>query len=171
MSNKSCRLYPFKPQVSQFCCSVNLIPLWKWQVSFANSLASYSFLTDAFGSVKVYPLVIAVHPFEPNQFALGLTDGNIFVLEPLAFEGEWGASSPVEDGVGPSMTSGTTSSDQPPLPTADEASLSQIWATRLRPRRQRPPPCDLGTATVKKERKKRRCWNFNCAESWFWYQW
>ncbi|KAL3825094.1 hypothetical protein ACJIZ3_021123 [Penstemon smallii] len=41
-------------------------------------------------SLRVYPLVIAVHPTEPNQFALGLTDGGICVLEPLESEGKWG---------------------------------------------------------------------------------
>ncbi|XP_039166201.1 topless-related protein 4 isoform X2 [Eucalyptus grandis] len=108
-------------------------------------------------SLRIYPLVIAAHPFEPNQFALGLTDGNVHVLEPLECEGEWGASPPVEDCVGPSTTSGTTNSNQLPSPTANEASLAQIWAMQLRPRQQWPPPCDLGTATIKNERKKRRC--------------
>ncbi|XP_056162473.1 uncharacterized protein LOC115684239 isoform X4 [Syzygium oleosum] len=64
-------------------------------------------------SSRAYPLVIAAHPSEPNQFALGLTDGSVYVLEPLESEGEWGTSPPVEDGTGPSMTSGATSSDQP----------------------------------------------------------
>ncbi|KAK3436809.1 hypothetical protein EUGRSUZ_C01404 [Eucalyptus grandis] len=63
-------------------------------------------------SLRVYPLVIVAHPSEPNQFALGLTDGSVYVLEPLESEGEWGGS-PVENGAGPSTTYGTTNSDQP----------------------------------------------------------
>lgn len=63
-------------------------------------------------SLKVYPLVIAAHPSEPNQFALGLTDGGVCVLEPLESEGKWGTSPPQENGAGPS-TSVAASSDQP----------------------------------------------------------
>lgn len=38
----------------------------------------------------MYPLVIAAHPIEPNQFALGLSDGGVQVIEPLEEEGKWG---------------------------------------------------------------------------------
>lgn len=65
-----------------------------------------------FCSLRVYPLVIAAHPSEPNQFALGLTDGGIHILEPQESEGKWGTSPPIENGAGPS-TSGAASSDQP----------------------------------------------------------
>ncbi|KAF8034494.1 hypothetical protein BT93_C0724 [Corymbia citriodora subsp. variegata] len=64
-------------------------------------------------SLRVYPLVIAAHPFEPNQFALGLTDGRVYVLEPSESEGKWGTSPPVENDAGPSTTSGATASEQP----------------------------------------------------------
>ncbi|KAJ7956726.1 Topless-related protein [Quillaja saponaria] len=64
-------------------------------------------------SLKVYPLVIAAHPSEPNQFALGLTDGGVHVLEPLDSEGRWGSPPPTENGAGPSTTSGATGSEQP----------------------------------------------------------
>lgn len=43
-----------------------------------------------YDSSRVYPLVITSHPSEPNQFALGLTDGGVYVLEPLESEGKWG---------------------------------------------------------------------------------
>lgn len=43
-----------------------------------------------FNRAKVYPVVIAAHPSEPNQFALGLSDGGVHVLEPLEAEGKWG---------------------------------------------------------------------------------
>jgi len=38
----------------------------------------------------VYPLVIVAHPKKPNQFAMGLSDGGVQVIEPLKSEGEWG---------------------------------------------------------------------------------
>nr|KAJ0202906.1 hypothetical protein LSAT_V11C500262900 [Lactuca sativa] len=58
---------------------------------------------------RVYPLVIAAHPTEANQFALGLTDGGVIVLEPQESEGKWGTSPPLENGAGPSsMTPGAT---------------------------------------------------------------
>ncbi|KAJ4708228.1 Topless-related protein [Melia azedarach] len=63
-------------------------------------------------SLRVYPLVIAAHPSDPNQFALGLTDGGVQVLEPLEAEGKWGTSPPIENGAGPSATSGATGPEQ-----------------------------------------------------------
>ncbi|KAI4379481.1 hypothetical protein MLD38_005772 [Melastoma candidum] len=64
-------------------------------------------------SSRVHPLVIAAHPSEANQFALGLNDGSVYVLEPLESEGKWGTSPPLENGAGPSNASGPTGSDQP----------------------------------------------------------
>lgn len=64
--------------------------------------------------MRVYPLVVAGHPSEPNQFAVGLTDGGVHVLEPLESEGRWGTPPPLENGAGPSVTSAPASSDQQP---------------------------------------------------------
>ncbi|KAL5985608.1 hypothetical protein ACLOJK_027594 [Asimina triloba] len=68
-------------------------------------------------SPSVYPLVIAAHPSEPNQFALGLTDGGVHVLEPLESEGKWGVPPPAENGSASSMpvppVAGGSCSDQP----------------------------------------------------------
>ncbi|KAI9083185.1 hypothetical protein K1719_034918 [Acacia pycnantha] len=64
-------------------------------------------------SLRVHPLVIAAHPSEPNQFALGLTDGGVYVLEPLESEGRWGSPPPTENGAGPNTASGATLSEQP----------------------------------------------------------
>eukprot|EP01018_Ginkgo_biloba_P022909 Gb_37153 [translate_table: standard] len=69
-------------------------------------------------SSGVYPLVIAAHPSEPNQFALGLTDGGVQVLEPLESEGKWGTGPPAENGstsnVSTVATTGTAGSEQTP---------------------------------------------------------
>ncbi|GMP60159.1 hypothetical protein CsSME_00023144 [Camellia sinensis var. sinensis] len=64
-------------------------------------------------SSRAYPLVVAAHPSEPNQFAVGLTDGGVYIVEPLEAEGKWGTSPPHENGAGPSTTSGAANSDQP----------------------------------------------------------
>lgn len=48
----------------------------------------------------MYPLVIAAHPIEPNQFALGLSDGGVQVIEPLDEEGKWGNGPSAEKGKG-----------------------------------------------------------------------
>ncbi|KAI9107039.1 hypothetical protein K1719_022567 [Acacia pycnantha] len=45
----------------------------------------------------LYPFVIAANPQDPNQIALGLTDGGVQVMEPLESEGKWGVPSPVEN--------------------------------------------------------------------------
>ncbi|GMY34068.1 WD40 domain-containing protein [Fagus crenata] len=55
-------------------------------------------------SARVYPVVIAAHPSKPNQFAIGLTDGGVHVIEPQESEGNWSAT-PLENGVGRSINS------------------------------------------------------------------
>nr|KYP56795.1 Apoptotic protease-activating factor 1 [Cajanus cajan] len=49
-------------------------------------------------SSNVQPLVITAHPQEPNQFAVGLSDGGVHVFEPLESEGKWGVPPPIENG-------------------------------------------------------------------------
>jgi len=49
----------------------------------------------------VFPVVVAAHPSEPNQFALGLTNGEVIVLEPPEWEQEWGTAPPVRNVSGP----------------------------------------------------------------------
>ncbi|EXB56799.1 Topless-related protein 3 [Morus notabilis] len=51
------------------------------------------------GSQAVYPLVVAAHPHEANQFAVGLTDGSVKVIEPTEAEGKWGTAPPVDNGI------------------------------------------------------------------------
>ncbi|KAM5561099.1 hypothetical protein ABKV19_021949 [Rosa sericea] len=44
---------------------------------------------------ELYPLVIAGNPHVQNQFAVGLSDGTVKVIEPLF--GDWGSSPPPDD--------------------------------------------------------------------------
>lgn len=59
----------------------------------------------------VYPLVIAAHPSEANQIALGMSDGAVHVVEPSDAEPKWGASPP-DNGSLPSVPSNTALSSQ-----------------------------------------------------------
>lgn len=52
-------------------------------------------------SSRPHPLVIAAHPSKANQFALGLTDGGVHVLEPLESEGKWDSAATDENSVNP----------------------------------------------------------------------
>ncbi|XP_009338217.2 topless-related protein 3 isoform X1 [Pyrus x bretschneideri] len=63
------------------------------------------------GSQAMYPLVVAVHPQEPTQFAVGLGDGSVKVIEPNESEGKWGSSPPVENGIPNGRTSSSTTSN------------------------------------------------------------
>lgn len=63
-------------------------------------------------SSRVYPLVVAAHPSEANQCAVGLTDGGVYVLEPLESEGKWGTPPPNENGIAPGMSSAAAGLDQ-----------------------------------------------------------
>eukprot|EP00249_Psilotum_nudum_P025017 c29350_g1_i2 orf=562-3972(-) len=81
-------------------------------------VAPAAYLPAGVNSSIVYPLVVAAHPLEQNQFALGLTDGGIEVLEPPESEGKWGVGPPADNGTVSSVSStpnpGNQSSDQAP---------------------------------------------------------
>jgi WD40 repeat protein len=68
-------------------------------------------------SSSVHPVVVAAHPSEASQFALGLTDGGVYVLEPLESERKWGNPPPAENGSVSNLSTpppnGASSSDQP----------------------------------------------------------
>ncbi|KAI8562452.1 hypothetical protein RHMOL_Rhmol03G0038700 [Rhododendron molle] len=48
------------------------------------------------GSQVVYPRVVAANPKMPNQFAIGLTNGDVVLMEPGESEGKWGLSPAVD---------------------------------------------------------------------------
>ncbi|KAA8536791.1 hypothetical protein F0562_029269 [Nyssa sinensis] len=82
-------------------------------------IAPSAYLSQAVlnGSQAVYPLVVAAHPQEPHQFAVGLTNGSVKVIEPSESEGKWGESPPVDNGMlngrtGSSLTTSNHASDQ-----------------------------------------------------------
>lgn len=66
-------------------------------------LSFFLFLSECtallFGSgSSPYPTVIASHPSEPNQIALGMSDGAVHVIEPSDVEPKWGTPLPQENG-------------------------------------------------------------------------
>jgi WD40 repeat protein len=79
-----------------------------------------AYLSPNVSNSNVQPVVIAAHPQESNQFAIGLSDGGVHIFEPLESEGKWGVPPPAENGSGSSMPNtpnaaagGTSGSDQP----------------------------------------------------------
>ncbi|XP_054780922.1 protein TOPLESS-like isoform X2 [Prosopis cineraria] len=91
-------VYVFSASNLRFCCRIN----------------PSAYLSASVSSPSVQPLVVAAHPQEPNQFALGLSDGAVHVFEPLESEGKWGLSPPIENGSASNAaaTSVGVSSDQ-----------------------------------------------------------
>ncbi|CAH8330816.1 unnamed protein product [Eruca vesicaria subsp. sativa] len=63
------------------------------------------------GNQGLSPLVVAAHPQEPNQFAVGLNDGSVKVIEPTEAEGKWGMAPPPSEAIN---TSPSTTSNQTP---------------------------------------------------------
>ncbi|KAK8947936.1 Topless-related protein 1 [Platanthera guangdongensis] len=58
-------------------------------------IAPSSYLTSTAPSPSpVYPNVVATHPSEPNQIALGMSDGTVHVVEPSDMEPKWGGPMP-----------------------------------------------------------------------------
>ncbi|GLJ09472.1 hypothetical protein SUGI_0110320 [Cryptomeria japonica] len=74
-------------------------------------IAPTAYLNPGVNSQGVFPLVIAAHPSEPNQFALGLADGAVKVLEPSEAGGQWGLPAPSENGTLTAIGAGTSTSN------------------------------------------------------------
>jgi WD40 repeat protein len=70
--------------------------------------SAYMSSTAINSNPAIYPYVVAAHPQEPNQFAVGLSDGSVKVMEPLESEGKWGTPAPVENGVANGRTSASS---------------------------------------------------------------
>ncbi|XP_061371961.1 topless-related protein 3-like isoform X2 [Gastrolobium bilobum] len=79
------------------------------------ALSTYMSPAALSGSQGVYPVVIAANPQEPNQYAVGLTNGSVKVIEPSESDGKWGSSPPMDNGILNSRTasSSTTSNHTP----------------------------------------------------------
>ncbi|WOH14315.1 hypothetical protein DCAR_0933834 [Daucus carota subsp. sativus] len=58
----------------------------------------------------VYPVVVAAHPQDPYQFAVGLTDGSVKVIEPFEPEGKWEVFKPPEEGFANGRSASTSTS-------------------------------------------------------------
>lgn len=57
--------------------------------------------------------MIAAHPADPYQFALGMSDGAVHVMEPSDSETKWGGSTSQENGALPSIPSSSALNSQP----------------------------------------------------------
>ncbi|KAG5555938.1 hypothetical protein RHGRI_006549 [Rhododendron griersonianum] len=65
----------------------------------------------------VYPRVVAAHPYQPNQFAIGFTNGFVVLMEPEESEGKWGLSPSIDNGM---QNDRTTSSSNTSNHTPDQ---------------------------------------------------
>ncbi|KAL5849380.1 hypothetical protein ACOSQ4_007393 [Xanthoceras sorbifolium] len=64
-------------------------------------------------SQTVYPLVVTAHPQEPNQLAVGLTDGSVKVIEPSESERKWGVAVAIDNGAENGRTATSSSANNP----------------------------------------------------------
>nr|XP_017235245.1 PREDICTED: protein TPR2-like isoform X1 [Daucus carota subsp. sativus] len=78
-------------------------------------IASAAYIAPSLSSSNsnVFPVVIAAHPTDCNQFALGMTDGSVHVIEPSDGEPKWGGPAPQENGSLPSIPSNSALNSQP----------------------------------------------------------
>ncbi|KAL3361737.1 hypothetical protein AABB24_014552 [Solanum stoloniferum] len=68
---------------------------------------------SSIGSGAAFPVVIAAHPSDSHQFALGMSDGTVHVIEPSDAEPKWGGSSSQDNGAMPSIPSSSALNSQP----------------------------------------------------------
>lgn len=64
-------------------------------------------------SQTLYPVVVTAHPQEPNQLAVGLTDGSVKVIEPSDSEGKWVATVAVDNGIQNGRTGSSSTANNP----------------------------------------------------------
>ncbi|KAG8649977.1 protein TOPLESS-RELATED PROTEIN 2 isoform X2 [Manihot esculenta] len=75
-------------------------------------IAPSAYIPPSVAGNNAYPLVIAAHPSEPNQIALGMSDGAVHVVEPSDVELKWGGPSSQDNGSLPSNSSNPPMSGQ-----------------------------------------------------------
>ncbi|KAJ9185566.1 hypothetical protein P3X46_005184 [Hevea brasiliensis] len=75
-------------------------------------IAPSAYIPSFVAGNTAYPMVIAAHPSEPNQIALGMSDGAVHVIEPSDVELKWGGPSSQENGPLPSNSSNPSLSGQ-----------------------------------------------------------
>ncbi|KZV51494.1 topless-related protein 1-like [Dorcoceras hygrometricum] len=76
-------------------------------------IAPTAYLSSVSSNNVAFPVVIAAHPSDPNQFALGMNDGAVHVIEPSDAETKWGGSTPQDNGTLPSIPSSSALNSQP----------------------------------------------------------
>lgn len=69
------------------------------------------------GSGAAFPVVIAAHPSDSNQFALGMSDGTVHVMEPSDADPKWGVSLSQDNGAMPSIPSSSALNSSQPSET------------------------------------------------------
>ncbi|XP_019257558.1 PREDICTED: protein TPR2-like isoform X2 [Nicotiana attenuata] len=78
-------------------------------------IAPSAYISSSISSVSgtAFPVVITAHPSDSNQFALGMSDGTVHVIEPSDAEPKWGSSPPQDNGSMPSIPSSSALNSQP----------------------------------------------------------
>nr|GMD74718.1 protein TPR2-like isoform X2 [Ipomoea batatas] len=78
-------------------------------------IAASAYISSSIGSSSgsAFPVVIAAHPSDANQFALGMNDGSVNVIEPSDAEPKWGSSTSQDNGSLPSIPSSSALNSQP----------------------------------------------------------
>ncbi|XP_049362294.1 protein TOPLESS-RELATED PROTEIN 2-like isoform X2 [Solanum verrucosum] len=76
-------------------------------------IAPSAYLSSIGSSGAAFPVVIAAHPSDSHQFALGMSDGTVHVIEPSDAEPKWGGSSSQDNGAMPSIPSSSALNSQP----------------------------------------------------------
>ncbi|KAJ0080565.1 hypothetical protein Patl1_24450 [Pistacia atlantica] len=73
-------------------------------VAYRSELIVGRFIDGAayISNTPTYPFVIAAHPSEPNQIALGMSDRAVHVVEPLDVKLKWGGTPSQDNGSPPS---------------------------------------------------------------------
>ncbi|CAA0838821.1 Topless-related protein 1 [Striga hermonthica] len=83
-------------------------------------IAPSAYIPTSISSGNPFPVVIAAHPSDINQFALGMSDGGVHVIEPSDTEAKWGGaggSTSQENGALTSVPSSSALNAHPPSET------------------------------------------------------
>ncbi|XP_008803470.2 protein TOPLESS-RELATED PROTEIN 2 isoform X1 [Phoenix dactylifera] len=82
-------------------------------LSLRCKIAPSAYISPSISSAgSVCPIVIAAHPSESNQIALGMSDGAVHVIEPSDAEPKWGVVPSQDNGAHPSMSNPALTTNQ-----------------------------------------------------------
>ncbi|KAL1556895.1 protein TOPLESS-RELATED PROTEIN 2-like [Salvia divinorum] len=112
-NNQSRLLVVHESQIAIYDTQLDCLCSWYPRDSLSSPISTPSAYISSASNGNPFPIVIAAHPTDLNQFALGMSDSAVHVIEPSDAETKWGGSTSHDNGGLPSIPSSSALNSQP----------------------------------------------------------